>query len=63
MLTAGAFIGGWSLITQGVAALTSPLAWLFSGGVLLISLGGWKLFWALVTNGLYSLTREPSDDA
>jgi hypothetical protein len=62
LLTAGAFIAGWSLITAGIVALTSPLAWLFSGGLLALSLGGWKLLWALATNGLYALTRPPKHD-
>jgi hypothetical protein len=63
ILTAGAFVGGWALLTAGVAALTSSLAWLFSGGLLLISLGGWKLLWKLATSGLYALTRAPGRDA
>jgi protein-S-isoprenylcysteine O-methyltransferase Ste14 len=57
ILTTAALLGGWLLLTLGVVALTSPVAWLFSGGLLLLSLGGWKLAWALVTNGLYALTR------
>lgn len=60
-LTATAFIGGWLLITAGIAALTSRVAWLFSLGVLLISLGGWRLLWRMATDGLYALTREERD--
>jgi hypothetical protein len=56
-LTALAFVGGWTLITAGVVALSSPLAWLFSGGLLAISLGGWKLFYIFVRDGLYLLTQ------
>ena len=57
VLTALAFLGGWALLTLGVVALTSPLAWLFSGGLLAISLGGWKLFYVFVRDGLYVLTK------
>lgn len=59
ILTTAALLGGWLLLTLGVVALTSPLAWLFSGGLLLISLAGWKLLWRLATDGLYTLTRTP----
>lgn len=59
ILTTAALLGGWILITVAVVALTSPLAWLFSGGLLLLSLAGWKLLWALMMNGLYALTRAP----
>jgi hypothetical protein len=62
LLTTAALLGGWTLITAAIAALTSPLAWLFSGGLLLISLGGWKLLWALASNGLYTLIKaKPTD--
>jgi hypothetical protein len=62
ILTTAALLGGWALITAAIAALTSPLAWLFSGGLLLISLGGWKLLWALASNGLYTLIKaKPTD--
>jgi hypothetical protein len=62
LLTATTLLGGWALITAAIAALTSPLAWLFSGGLLLISLGGWKLLWALASNGLYTLIKaKPTD--
>lgn len=57
ILTAGAFLGGWLLVTAGVVRLTSPVAWVFSGGLLLLSLGGWKLLWVLVRDGLYVLTQ------
>jgi hypothetical protein len=59
ILTTGALLGGWLLLTMGAVALTSRVAWLFSGGLLLLSLGGWKLLWALISNGLYALTRAP----
>jgi hypothetical protein len=60
-LVAFAFIAGWLLLSAGIAALTSPVAWLFSLGLLGISLGGWKVFWRLITAGLYALTREDAD--
>jgi hypothetical protein len=57
-LMALAFVGGWLLVTAGIAALTSRIAWLFSLGLLAISLGGWKPFARFVYAGLYVLTRE-----
>lgn len=56
-----AVIGGWLLLTYGVASLTAPIAWAFSGGLLLLSLCGWRFLWRLVRDGLYELTR--GDDA
>ena len=58
ILTGLAFVGGWALLTLGVAALTSPVAWLFSGGLFAVSLGGWKLFYVFVRDGLYVLTGQ-----
>jgi hypothetical protein len=58
VLTALAFVAGWLLVTAGIARLTSPIAWLFSIGILSISLGGWKLLAQFVWNGLYALTRD-----
>lgn len=57
-LTAAAFLAGWGLVTAFVAALTAPLAWLLSLGLLAFSLGGWRLAWTIATRGLYTLTRE-----
>lgn len=61
LLTAAVFVAGWALLTAGVVALTSPIAWLFGAGLLLISLGGWRLLITLVVHGLYALTREDGD--
>jgi hypothetical protein len=58
ILTAMAFLGGWLLLTYGVARLLSDIVWPLSGGLLLLSLGGWKLLWKLSTDGLYVLTRS-----
>jgi hypothetical protein len=56
--TALAFLAGWTLITRGVAAVTSPLAWTFSAGLLCLSLGGWRLLRVVVVEGMYALTRK-----
>lgn len=53
-----ALLGGWALVTLGIAALTSPLAWAFSGGVLLLSGFGWKLLYTIARDGLYHLTQS-----
>lgn len=57
LLTAGAMVSGWMLVTYGVVVLTAPIAWAFSLGVLLLSLAGWRLLWRIVSDGLYDLTR------
>lgn len=57
--TALAFLAGWALITHGLASLTSPIVWTFSGGLLCLSLGGWRLLRIVVVEGMYALTRKP----
>ncbi len=57
LLTGATLVVGWLLVTAGVAALTSPRAWLFSLGLLCISLGGWRMLWQIASAGLYTLTR------
>jgi hypothetical protein len=58
VLTAAALLLGWCLVTSAVAALTSPLAWRFSLGLLALSLAGWRLFLRLVLEGFYVLTLD-----
>lgn len=57
LLTAVAVLAGWAFLTSAVAALTSPLAWRFSIGVLCLSLAGWKFIYQLASSGLYALSR------
>ena len=61
LLTALALLGGWLLVTWGVAALTHWAAWPISLGILSVSLGGWRFAWTVARDGLYTLTRDPSD--
>lgn len=64
LLTAAAVLAGWGLVTWGAAALTSWQAWPLSGGLLLLSLAGWRLLFTIARDGLYALTRPPrSPDA
>ena len=64
ILVAIAFLGGWTLLTWGVARLTSQDAWIFSGGLLLLSLVGWRLMLTIAVAGFYDLMGSPeSDDA
>ena len=58
ILVSAAMLGGWALLTYGIALLTTPKVWPISGGLLLLSAGGWRLLWTIVSYGLYSLTRE-----
>jgi hypothetical protein len=58
LLTGAAFLAGWLLLTWGFASLPSRAAvWRLSFGVLSICLGGPRLLWAILSNGLYALTR------
>lgn len=58
LLTAAAFVGGWLLVTVGVAALLPPrVVWPVSLGLLLLSAGGWGLLVSVARHGLYVLTR------
>lgn len=58
LLLGVALLTGWLLITAGVAQLTSPVAWRFSIGILLLLLCGWRLVWRLFSDGLYDLSQE-----
>jgi hypothetical protein len=53
-----AILAGWGFLTAGIAALTSPIAWLFSLGLLGLCLAGIKYVGVLAWEGLYALTRE-----
>lgn len=54
LLTALTWLSGWLLLT---AAIDRRSLWLGSIGLLCISLGGWRLLWVVLTQGLYTLTR------
>ena len=56
-------LGGWALLTWGVARLTSVDAWIFSGGILLLSFTGWRTLFDLFWDGLHVLVGLRSDDA
>ena len=58
-----AVVSGWSLITAGIAELTSPLAWLFSAGLLLVSLVGWKPLFTVAVEGLPGIMAKWGTDA
>lgn len=54
-----ALIAGWLCITAGLAALLPRgQVWLFSAGLLLLSLFGWKFLWLVASKGLYKLNAE-----
>lgn len=57
-LHAGAILGGWALLTAGVASLLVPEVWLISAGLLLLSLAGWGHLRVLFGKGVYALTRK-----
>ena len=53
-----AFLGGWALVTAGLAACTTPKIWWFSAGGLLLGLSGVRFVGEMLWKGLYTLTRE-----
>lgn len=50
-------VGGWGLLTLGIARLTVPEVWPISAGLLLLSLCGWGFLRVLFLEGLYVLSR------
>lgn len=51
-------VGGWLLLTYGIAAAVSPKAWPISIGLLLLLFAGIKPFLQLVTLGFAALLVE-----
>lgn len=62
ILTALAALCGLLLLTYAVAELTGALAWPVSGGLLLLSLCGWRLVAVVAWQGLYMLSRDDGDE-
>lgn len=59
MLNASAILGGWALLTWGVADLAGVWqVWPLCGGVLLLCLAGWGHLRVLFGAGPYTLTRN-----
>lgn len=58
-LHCAAIVGGWALLTHGVASLTVPEAWPLSGGLFLLSLAGWGHLRQIAVMGLYTIDRGP----
>jgi hypothetical protein len=56
-LHALAIVGGWALVTYGLAALLVPEVWPISGGLFLLSVAGWGHLRVLFAAGLYALYR------
>jgi hypothetical protein len=56
-----AFLVGWALLTHAAAVLLPAHVpvWEISGGLLLVSLCGWKLIGFTFWIGLYKATRKP----
>lgn len=50
-------LGGWALLTWGLARLLVPEVWLISGGLSLLSLAGWGHLRLLFTVGVYALKK------
>lgn len=50
---------GWSLVTQGIAALTTrpDVVWPIAGGLFLLSVAGWGHLRVVSSAGIYALSR------
>lgn len=60
--TAAAMIGGWLLVTAGIATRLPPRpVWFVSLGLLCCSLGGWQLIYTIARYGLYALHHDDED--
>lgn len=61
LLTALTWVAGYALVGAGIGALVTAqwvrAVYAILAGLLLISLGGWRLLWTVATHGLYTLTR------
>lgn len=53
-----ALLGGWTLLTWGLAALLSWKVWPISFGLFLLSCCGWRMLWVLASQGLYALSQS-----
>lgn len=53
-----ALVGGWLLVTYGIAGLIRPrIAWPISVGLLLLTASGWKFIAKIAAVGLYAMQR------
>ena len=52
---ASVILGGWGLVTWGVASLTVWQSWPISGGLFLLSLAGWGHLRIVFSAGVYAL--------
>lgn len=50
-------VGGWALVTWGIASLTVWQVWPISGGLLLLSVAGWGHLRIVFAAGVYPLSR------
>jgi hypothetical protein len=57
ILLVTAWLSGWALFTYGIALYTSSKVYPISAGLFLLSLVGWKMLWAIVSHGLYALSK------
>ena len=54
-----AIVGGWGLMTWGVAELLVWEVWPISGGLFLLSVSGWGFLRKFFSTGLFALSRKP----
>lgn len=63
LLATLSLVVGWLLLTAGIAAVTSPVAWYFSLGLLGLALGGFKTIGIIAWYGLLALNIDEKKGA
>lgn len=58
LVATAALLGGWCLVTWGVAALLVWQVWPISVGLLLLGCFGWRLLLRVFGDGLYALYQQ-----
>jgi hypothetical protein len=55
--TAG-FFAGWALMSWGFSLIWGWKVWPFAGGLLLLSMCGWRVLFLMARDGLYALSKD-----
>lgn len=63
-LLSGAWLSGYALLLWGVSSATGwEWVWKIGAGLLLLSMGGWRLLFLVATEGLYLLSRDDNSQS
>jgi hypothetical protein len=62
LLTAASALVGWGLLTFALSSILGWIVWPVSGGLLALSLVGWRMVGIIAWSGLYALTRDEEEE-